>query len=121
LTQRVWPESPAERARAEIARLAGEMARRYQRLVRRRCVIEQLRGRLEQQTRRIAGWSGPAGDGPLSLEGLRQAMARNRERLQRQLEAYDRQRDALDRCKELRRRLERGEVVVAADLGEPGA
>jgi hypothetical protein len=48
LIDRLWPATVEERTRAEIHRLSADLARRQQKLLRRRQCIEQLRARLEE-------------------------------------------------------------------------
>jgi hypothetical protein len=112
LTHYFWPECPTLRAQTERARLAEELRRRYQRMLRRRRKIERLRARLEEQERagirltaRVQACLGKADghnawDAALDLDRLRRAADRTRERLRRQELVYERQRLHFERGKQ---------------------
>src|SRR5207248_506369 len=53
LVKNVWPDSPEEQTRAEIARLNHDLSRRAQRLIELRRRIEQVRDRLQGQTEEV--------------------------------------------------------------------
>jgi hypothetical protein len=104
LARALWPETPERQARADQARLAAELARRRERMLRRRRTIERLRGDLPAQEKRAArllarvearvGQADEASAWELALEldRARGAAERCRERLRRHESAYERQR-----------------------------
>jgi hypothetical protein len=116
-TEYFWPEGPALRAQAAGARLAEDLRRRYQRLLRRRRRIAQLRARLEGQERDITRVTGRvqacvsradganAWDAALTLDRLRRAAERTRARLRHHEGAYERQRLDFERGKQWARSL----------------
>jgi Tfp pilus assembly protein PilN len=120
LTQQLWPETPRESSERELARLQGELARRYRRLLDRRSRIEVVRARLTEQEKRIVELSRQAplaagkrnSDLTASLHRLQRLAERNRDRLQEHEEVYGLQLKLLERKKRLRLALLRGDVVV---------
>jgi hypothetical protein len=117
-TRYFWPDSPRAQLAAELARLTHELQQRYLRLVRRRCRIEQLRGRLDRQERREAllaarmqNWlalseGANAWETALVLERQQRLIESTRRRLREQESAYRRQRLAFEHRKEQRARLQ---------------
>jgi hypothetical protein len=117
-TRYFWPDGPRAQLEAELARLTQELQQRYLRMVRRRCRIEQLRGRLERQERRAAllaarmqNWlalseGGRAWETSLALERQQQLIESTRQRVLEQESIYQRQRLAFERRKEQRARLQ---------------
>jgi hypothetical protein len=117
-TRYFWPDGPRAQLEAELARLTNELQQRYLRLVRRRCRIEQLRGRLERQERRAAlladrmqNWlalseGGRAWETSLALERQHQLIESTRRRVLEQESVYQRQRLAFEHRKEQRARLQ---------------
>jgi hypothetical protein len=117
-THYFWPDSPRAQLTAELGRLTRELQQRYLRLVRRRCRIEQLRGRLDRQERREAllaarmqNWlalseGANAWETSLVLERQQRLIESTRRRLLAQESAYRRQRLAFEHRKEQRARLQ---------------
>jgi hypothetical protein len=108
-----WPESPDQQWQAELDQLAEDLRRRYLRLVRKRCKIEQLRHRLAQQERHLVRLGDHLQTDPAhavanqtaqALERCRRAAERTRGHLLQHEQMYERQRLAFERRK--RRRVE---------------
>jgi hypothetical protein len=120
LSQQLWPDTPQHRNERELARLKGELSRRYRRLLQRRCRIEQLRARLSRQEQQLDELSRQPHDAPgeraesleSSLQQLQRAARRNRDRLFEHEQAYSAELDLLEQKKHLRLAMLRGEIVV---------
>jgi hypothetical protein len=115
LVQQVWPDSPEERARAEIARLSGDLSRRYRRLVRLRQRIEQVRDLRDRQQRYL---NEPSLEAPGRLQ---RSVERLRERLARLEGVYEDRRRQLERRKRLREALASGRMQVVEVVHGPGS
>jgi hypothetical protein len=98
LVQELWPDSPEELTRAEIARLTDDLARRHGGLIRLRRRIEQARDR---QQRLLA-------DPSLAADRLQRSV----ERLIRLEAVYEKKCRQLRRRKRLREALVRGQMQV---------
>jgi hypothetical protein len=96
LVQQLWPDSPEERTRAEIAHLTDDLARREKRLIRLRQRIERLLGRTDAGQERV------------------------QRRLARLEEVYQEGCRQLDRRKRLRQALLRGRMQVVEVIHGPG-
>jgi hypothetical protein len=106
LVQKLWPDSPEELTRAEIARLNSELSRRVRRLIRLRQRTDQVRDRLAWQQRQL---SEPATAAP---DRLGRSVERLRNRLARLEETYQERCRQLERRKRLRSALISGRMQV---------
>jgi hypothetical protein len=122
LTQQIWPDSPRQRTQRELARLQTDLARRYRRLLQRRCRIEKVSAHLTEQEKQIVELSRQVPDAAgeqaqdlaAMLGRLQRAARRSRNRLEQHEQAYSHELAALERKKHVRRALLRGDVVVVS-------
>ena len=112
LVEAVWPASPEERTRAEIARLGDELAHGCRRLLRLARRIEQVRTLLERQ-QRLLNETAP------ESAAVQRSVERLRDRLSRLEQFYDRRRQQIERRKRLRAALMSGQVCVVEDIPSP--